>query len=90
MKHEKCKSSSGKTKALEVSFVKSICFYNYFCSCFCNLEYNQWHIDKSLKNLTCLYLEHNPIYTDTSYRRKIIFTLPNLKQIDATLCHAQE
>ena len=39
-----------------IVLMNSICFYNYFCSCFCNLEYNQWHIDKSLKNLTNSWL----------------------------------
>ncbi len=59
---------------------------------------------KQLPKLKCLYLEHNPIYyinnvkpsvaitdnqaNNASYRRKIIFTLPNLEQLDATLCHS--
>ncbi len=59
---------------------------------------------KELPKLKCLYLEHNPIYyinnvkpsvlitdnqsNNASYRRKIIFTLPNLEQLDATLCHS--
>lgn len=57
---------------------------------------------RELSSLKCLYLEHNPIYyinnqkptvaiTDNqvnnpNYRRKIILALPNLEQIDATLC----
>ena len=37
-------------------------------------------------NLATVYLEHNPIQKDPQYRRKIKLVLPNLTQIDATLC----
>lgn len=32
-----------------------------------------------------VYFEHNPIYKDPQYRRKLKLALPSLKQIDATL-----
>ncbi len=57
---------------------------------------------RELPKLKCLYLEHNPLYyisnkkpsvivtdnqvNNADYRRKIMLTLPNLEQIDATLC----
>ena len=57
---------------------------------------------RELTNLKCLYLEHNPLYyinnrkpstiimdnqvNNADYRRKIMLTLPNLEQIDATIC----
>jgi protein phosphatase 1 regulatory subunit 7 len=55
-----------------------------------------------LSKLKCLYLEHNPIYyisnkkpsiivvdsqvNSSDYRRKVVMTLPNLEQLDATPC----
>jgi len=57
---------------------------------------------KKLPKLKCLYLEHNPLYyiankkpsvivvdnqvNNADYRRKIIMTLPNLEQLDASIC----
>jgi protein phosphatase 1 regulatory subunit 7 len=38
------------------------------------------------KKLVTVYLEHNPVSTDPTYRRKLKITLPWLSQIDATLC----
>jgi protein phosphatase 1 regulatory subunit 7 len=40
----------------------------------------------SNKNLVTIYLEHNPVAKDPSYRRKLKIILPWLSQIDATLC----
>lgn len=37
-------------------------------------------------SLVTVYLEHNKIQEDPQYRRKIKLVLPNLTQIDATLC----
>ena len=36
--------------------------------------------------LSCVYLEQNPIAGDVMYRKKVMLTLPALKQLDATLC----
>ena len=38
--------------------------------------------------LACVYLEQNPIAGDVMYRKKVMLTLPRLKQLDATLCRA--
>ncbi len=38
-----------------------------------------------LANLQTVYFEHNPIYSDPQYRRKLKLTLPTLTQIDATM-----
>ena len=45
-------------------------------------------VEKLMVNtsLATVYLEHNPIQKDPQYRRKIKLVLPNLTQIDATLC----
>ena len=37
-------------------------------------------------NLATVYMEKNAIQKDPQYRRKIKLVLPNLTQIDATLC----
>ncbi|KAG5176711.1 hypothetical protein JKP88DRAFT_202902 [Tribonema minus] len=37
-----------------------------------------------LPSLDCLYLEHNPIYRDFEYRKRIAQLLPKLTQLDAT------
>lgn len=42
-----------------------------------------------LKNLTCVYFERNPIYSDPLYRVKITSKLPWLKQLDATFVITQ-
>ncbi|CAM9288505.1 unnamed protein product, partial [Hapterophycus canaliculatus] len=39
---------------------------------------------KPLRSLTCLYLEHNPLYKDFEYRKRLALILPTLTQIDAT------
>jgi Leucine-rich repeat (LRR) protein len=39
---------------------------------------------KNLPALDCLYLEHNPIYKDFEYRKRLTQMLPTLTQIDAT------
>jgi hypothetical protein len=36
-----------------------------------------------LSSLSCVYLEHNPIYRDFEYRKTIAATLPKLQQLDA-------
>ena len=36
--------------------------------------------------LSTVYFERNPIERSADYRRKMKLTLPNLTQIDATLC----
>lgn len=41
-----------------------------------------------LKQLNNVYLEHNPIYKDSAYRRKVMLALPQVAQIDATMCRA--
>ncbi|KAJ4433559.1 hypothetical protein ANN_15868 [Periplaneta americana] len=40
----------------------------------------------SNKKLVTIYLEHNPVFKDPNYRRKIKISLPWVSQIDATLC----
>jgi len=37
-----------------------------------------------IPNLTCLYLEHNPLAGDFEYRMKLTQMLPALEQLDAT------
>ena len=37
------------------------------------------------KAIDTVYFEHNPIYKDAQYRRKLKLALPSLKQIDATM-----
>jgi hypothetical protein len=39
----------------------------------------------SLSNLTCLYLEHNPLAKDFEYRMTVTKMLPSLQQLDATM-----
>ncbi|XP_015726561.1 protein phosphatase 1 regulatory subunit 7 isoform X1 [Coturnix japonica] len=39
---------------------------------------------KGAKNLETVYLERNPLQKDPQYRRKIMLTLPSVRQIDAT------
>jgi hypothetical protein len=39
----------------------------------------------SLSNLTCLYLEHNPLAKDFEYRMTVTKILPSLQQLDATM-----
>ena len=54
-----------------------------------NNQINNWaEVEKLMvnTNLATVYLEHNPIQKDPQYRRKIKLVLPNLTQIDATLC----
>ncbi|XGW10731.1 hypothetical protein V3C99_012331 [Haemonchus contortus] len=43
---------------------------------------------RGLPKLDTVYLERNPIYEEdrTGYRRKVMLTLPQVKQIDATMC----
>ena len=36
-----------------------------------------------ISTLRTVYLERNPIYADTMYRKKIMMTLPQVTQIDA-------
>jgi hypothetical protein len=38
-----------------------------------------------LSNLTCLYLEHNPLAKDFEYRMTVTKMLPSLQQLDATM-----
>lgn len=38
---------------------------------------------RDVPTLRTVYLERNPIYTDTMYRKKIMITLPQATQIDA-------
>ena len=48
-----------------------------------------WEDLDQLKNcvkLQTIYLERNPIWKDTAYRRKVKLALPTVTQIDATLC----
>ena len=48
-----------------------------------------WEDLDQLKNcikLQTIYLERNPIWKDTAYRRKVKLALPTITQIDATLC----
>ena len=50
---------------------------------------SSWQEVDKLKNNTSLltvYLEHNPVFKDPQYRRKLKMTCPSLTQIDATLC----
>ena len=49
---------------------------------------NDWSsVDTFAKNkkLVTVYLEHNPLYKDPNYRRKIKLAIPWITQIDATL-----
>ena len=70
----------------------------YVCVFQCNgNEISGWddinHL-MTLKSLSTIYLEHNPLWADPDnpkkesphYRRKMILLLPWLKQIDATFC----
>ena len=38
-----------------------------------------------LVNLKTVYFEHNPIASDSQYRRKLKLSVPSLTQIDATM-----
>lgn len=38
-----------------------------------------------LPNLTCLYLDQNPISKDFEYRKRLLALLPTLEQLDATI-----
>jgi len=37
----------------------------------------------TLPSLSCVYLEHNPIYEEFEYRKRLAALLPRLAQIDA-------
>lgn len=39
---------------------------------------------KNAKSLETVYLERNPLQKDPQYRRKIMLSLPSVRQIDAT------
>ncbi|XP_059816223.1 protein phosphatase 1 regulatory subunit 7-like [Hypanus sabinus] len=39
---------------------------------------------KNAKDLQTIYLEGNPLQKDPHYRRKVILSLPSVRQIDAT------
>lgn len=57
-----------------------------------NLQMNDNLIDqwsdldelKNAKELQTVYLEGNPLQKDPHYRRKVILSLPTVRQIDAT------
>uniref|UniRef100_A0A1I8BAA4 Protein phosphatase 1 regulatory subunit 22 n=1 Tax=Meloidogyne hapla TaxID=6305 RepID=A0A1I8BAA4_MELHA len=56
-----------------------------------NNKISSWlEVDKlsKLKSLQTVYLEHNPIYNEgcANYRRKAILALPQIQQLDATIC----
>ena len=59
-----------------------------------SLQFNDNQLDswedldqfKTCTKLQTVYLERNPIWKDTAYRRKVKLYLPNVTQIDATLC----
>ena len=59
-----------------------------------SLQFNDNQLDswedldqfKTSTKLQTVYLERNPIWKDTAYRRKVKLYLPNVTQIDATLC----
>jgi hypothetical protein len=38
-----------------------------------------------LRNLRCVYLEHNPVYKEFEYRKRVAALLPELVQLDATM-----
>lgn len=77
--------------------LEELWFSNNFLSFWTDIE-----LLRELPKLKCLYLEQNPLYyisnkkpsvvvtnnqvNNADYRRKIIMTLPNLEQIDATVC----
>ena len=51
-------------------------------------QLNDWNCleicQSSMKKLTCIYLERNPVVaTENNYRQKIKSALPNLQQLDA-------
>lgn len=51
-------------------------------------EVDKWSSVEELvnnKELKTIYLERNPVATETSYRRKMKLTIPWIVQIDATL-----
>ena len=53
------------------------------------LQVSDWNEVKKLEvngKLSTVYFERNPIERSADYRRKMKLTLPNLTQIDATLC----
>ena len=54
-----------------------------------NNQISSWHSINELescKQLSCIYLEHNPISQDPMYRKKLKLIIISLKQIDATQC----
>ena len=70
---------------MPIKFTSSFFFY---------LQFNDNQLDswedldqfKSCTKLQTIYLERNPIWQDTAYRRKVKLALPAVTQIDATLC----
>ncbi len=42
-----------------------------------------------MTSLKTVYFEHNPIYKDVNYRRKVMLMLPQVTQIDAIVCRRQ-
>ena len=61
----------------------------YLCLQFNDNQLDSWEdLDqfKTCIKLQTVYLERNPIWKDTAYRRKVKLYLPNVTQIDATLC----
>lgn len=41
-----------------------------------------------LPTLSTVYLERNPIYYDSAYRRRVMLALPQVTQIDAIVCRS--
>ena len=70
------------------------CVRLYLLAFFLSLQFNDNQLDswedldqfKTCTKLQTVYLERNPIWKDTAYRRKVKLYLPNVTQIDATLC----
>ena len=70
------------------------CVLLYLLVFFLSLQFNDNQLDswedldqfKTCTKLQTVYLERNPIWKDTAYRRKVKLYLPNVTQIDATLC----
>ena len=53
------------------------------------MKVSDWNEVKKLEanaKLSTVYFERNPIERSADYRRKMKLMLPNLTQIDATLC----
>ena len=59
---------------------------NFFFLAFQVSDWKEIENLAKLSELDTVYFEHNPIHKSADYRRKMKMILPQLRQIDATLC----